>query len=162
MANQSPDTIVIDLDGTLADIDHRLPLIRRSPPNYEAFFAAVGDDRLNGWCRELMRAFRGRYRVVLVSGRPERTRSESEAWLRRQDVPYDDLILVRADGDFRPDDFLKRSWLRQYRPERILFAVDDRQRVVDMWRTEGVVCLQCAAWKEIRRSRQKRPADDLD
>ena len=26
----------------------------------------------------------------------------------------------------------------------VLFAIDDRQQVVDLWRDEGLVCLQCA------------------
>jgi|TARA_R110000823_G_scaffold205986_1_gene336775 hypothetical protein len=28
--------------------------------------------------------------------------------------------------------------------ENILYAVDDRQQVVDMWRSNGITCLQCA------------------
>ena len=61
------------------------------------------------------------------------------------------FVLLRPDGDSTPDQDLKRDWLRGYGKERILFAVDDRQKVVDMWRAEGVVCLQCAAWQEFKR-----------
>lgn len=151
------DTIVIDLDGTLADVRHRLPLIHRDRPDYDAFFAAVGGDGLNAWCRALMKALADDYRVAIVSGRPERTRPETVAWLSRHDVPYHDLFLVRSEQElYTPDQDLKRRWLEGYGRERILFAVDDRQKVVDMWRAEGVVCLQCAAWKEFRRPSSPR------
>jgi hypothetical protein len=31
--------------------------------------------------------------------------------------------------------------------DNILFTVDDRQKVVDFWRANGITCLQCAAGK---------------
>jgi hypothetical protein len=48
--------------------------------------------------------------------------------------------------DFRPDTEIKREILSTLRAQGkdILFAMDDRQSVVDMWRASGVVCLQCA------------------
>jgi hypothetical protein len=147
------DTVVIDLDGTLADVRHRLPLIQRDAPDYDAFFAAVGGDDLHDWCRSLMVALADDYRVVIVSGRPERTRAATEEWLKRHDVPYHELHLVRSERElYTPDQELKRRWLKSYGVERILFAVDDRQKVVNMWRDEGIVCLQCYAWEEYRRS----------
>jgi hypothetical protein len=147
------DTVVIDLDGTLADVSHRLPLIHRDHPDYRSFFARVGGDALNDWCRALIKALADDYRVVLVSGRPESTRDDTVAWLERHGVPYHELHLVRRQGDFTPDHELKRRWLRGYGKDRILFSVDDRQAVVDMWREEGIVCLQCNAWKEFKRRR---------
>lgn len=156
--NPRPDTIVVDIDGTLADISHRVGFIRQTPPDYPAFFAGVGGDRLNRWCAELIRGFHGRYRVLLVSGRPESTRKATARWLRENDVPYDELILVRGHRNFRPDQELKREWLRAYGKDRILFSVDDRQRVVDMWRDEGVVCLQCDAWTEPDKPKARKRA----
>ena len=142
------DTVVVDLDGTLADVSHRLSYVRSRPPDWPAFFARVSNDRLNAWCRDLIRALTPAYRIVIVSGRPMSTFDDTRAWLERNHVPYDDLVLVRAINDHSPDQELKRAWLRSYGKERILFTVDDRQKVVNMWREEGVVCLQCAAWEE--------------
>ena len=39
---------------------------------------------------------------------------------------------------------------------RVLFVVDDRQRVVDMWRAEGITCLQCEAWPEYKRPKKEK------
>jgi hypothetical protein len=153
-----PDSIVVDIDGTLAGISHRLHYIRESPPNYDAFFATVEGDSLHEWCKQLIVAFYGRYRIVLVSGRPHRTLEATKRWLAKHEVPYDELNLVRGDGDFRPDQELKRKWLHGYGKERILFTVDDRQRVVNMWRDEGLVCLQCDAWAEPERPKPRHRA----
>lgn len=150
------DTIVIDLDGTLANLDHRLHYMKTSSPDYRRFFAEVAGDGVNAWCRELARAFYGKFKVVLVSGRPITTLEDTRRWLETFEVPYDELFLLRGDQDYRPDQDLKRNWLHAYGKDRILFTVDDRQKVVDMWRNEGVVCLQCAQWAEFKPEKKKR------
>ena len=64
-------------------------------------------------------------------------------------MTFNALYLLRGEHDkFTPDQDLKRTWLNQFGKEDILFVVDDRQKVVDMWREEGLTCLQCADWEE--------------
>jgi hypothetical protein len=58
-------------------------------------------------------------------------------------VNYHDLIL-RKDRDRRSDTVVKREMLAGIDKSKILFVVEDRSRVVEMWRSEGLVCLQCA------------------
>ena len=52
---------------------------------------------------------------------------------------------MREDKDSRPDSEVKQDILRRLQGQckKILFVVDDRQSVVDMWRANGVTCLQC-------------------
>ena len=82
-------------------------------------------------------------RVVLCSGRPERYRNDTVTWLAREGVRYDEIRL-RADGDRRSDTIAKREMLAGIDRTRVLFIVEDRNSVVQMWRAEGFVCLQCA------------------
>jgi hypothetical protein len=141
----SPTTIIVDLDGTLADVGHRLHHVRGGQrKDWGAFFRAMPLDPLNVWCRELMRAMQSAdYTVAIVTGRPDDYEREIRDWLQKNDVPYDALHMRRA-GDFRPDTVVKKEILdAEFRKEDILFVVDDRQSVVEMWRKEGLVCLQC-------------------
>lgn len=65
---------------------------------------------------------------------------------------------MRAEGDSTPDVVLKRFWLSQaeVRPDLVY---DDRQRVVDMWRAEGVPCFQVVAnWEDAADDRVIPPA----
>jgi hypothetical protein len=64
-------------------------------------------------------------------------------WLEQQGVNYHDLLL-RKDRDRRSDTVVKREMLSGIDRDKILFVVEDRNRVVEMWRAEGLVCLQCA------------------
>lgn len=143
-------TIVIDFDGTLSDLTHRLHFIKGDgPKNWDHFFDSCIYDLRNEWCANLMNSLKqAGYKVLIVSGRPERCRKLSEIWLLQAEIAYDELVLVRKDGNHAPDDLLKEQWLKSYGAENIEFVVDDRQRVVDMWRRNGVVCLQCNAWEE--------------
>jgi predicted kinase len=81
--------------------------------------------------------------VVCVSGRPADYRDVTERWLANNGVPYAALYM-RAAGDRRPDDTVKREILDALRADGWVpkLVVDDRQRVVDMWRAQGLICLQ--------------------
>jgi hypothetical protein len=50
-------------------------------------------------------------------------------------------LLLRKDSDRRADGVVKREMLAAIDKSRILFVVEDRSRVVEMWRSEGLVCL---------------------
>jgi phosphoglycolate phosphatase-like HAD superfamily hydrolase len=136
-------TIIVDLDGTLADVRHRLHYLK-GRKDWKRFFGEMRLDPLNVWCRALMRAMKDAgFTVAIVSGRPGDYADDIREWLRTHDVPYDALHTRRA-GDFRPDDIVKKEILEaHFRKEDILFVVDDRPSVVAMWRREGLVCLQC-------------------
>lgn len=152
----TPDTVVVDLDGTLSDGRARYHLVRGKHRDYAAFHARLGEDPVNEWCKKLIWQMRsdedGHYltRVVLVSARPKSVIKDTGEWLEKHNIYVDEIYLLREDGDSTPDHELKREWLHMYGKSRILFVVDDRQKVVDMWREEGVVCLQCAAWEDDR------------
>jgi len=58
-------------------------------------------------------------------------------------VNYHELVL-RKDEDFIADAVVKRKILRTLDKSKILFVVEDRSRVVERWRSEELVYLQCA------------------
>lgn len=143
------DVIVIDLDGTLANVDHRRHFVQGKHRNYEAFHAALVDDPVNEWCKTIISQFSlCGYLIRLVSARPKSTETATRLWLNKNKIYFDTLDILRPDGDSTPDQELKRAWLKHTGKEDILFVIDDRQKVVNMWREEGLVCLQCDAWDE--------------
>jgi hypothetical protein len=86
------------------------------------------------------------YSIVFVSGRRESTREQTVAWLQQylKDGMWAELYM-RKDGDYRKDSIIKKEIYDEHLSERnILFVLDDRRQVVDMWREQGLVCLQVA------------------
>lgn len=138
--------VIFDLDGTLANIDHRTHFVRGGKRDWKSFFAACADDLAVPHVVETFKAhLDAGHKVRIWSGRSDVVRAETEEWLQNVsgiDPCY--LQHMRADGDNTPDVELKRYWLNQ-EYERPDLVYDDRQRVVDMWRAEGVPCFQVTA-----------------
>ncbi len=92
---------VFDVDGTLADVRHRLHHIARRPKDWDAFFTAARDDPPLETGVALARESARACEVVYVTGRPERCRADTLEWLRCHDVP-DGRLTMRRSGDRRP------------------------------------------------------------
>lgn len=153
----SKNIILFDLDGTIADITHRLKYVQTPIPDWERFFKECVNDVPNEWAWALALAMAGMgKKIVVVSARSQVVLSETQEWFAKhwKDIPHE-LNLIRPDKDYTPDDKLKLAWLNASGiKDRILFVVDDRQRVVDMWRANGLTCLQCNSWPEYKRPKK--------
>lgn len=143
------DIVIFDIDGTLANIDHRRPFVENlnsESQDWKSFLHTwnvikdVPDESISMLAK--MCSFYG-FKVYLASGRPECLRETTELWLKESHIYYDQLFM-RKDGDFRKDDIIKEEFLKEIDKERILFIVDDRKCVVDMWRKHNIKVLQCA------------------
>ena len=139
-------TIIFDIDGTLADLNGRDKFLHNGTKDWESFNAHMDQDLPNTPIIELYRTLYAsqRYEIILVSGRQERFRKVTGTWLTFHNIPFDTL-LMRKNTDIRHDCEVKQDILKslQAQGKEILFTVDDRQSVVDMWRANGITCLQC-------------------
>ncbi len=137
---------IVDIDGTVADINHRLHFIEKYPRDYDGFYDACVDDTPITAVIDLVRALKmDNYYIIFVTGRPDTHRRETGLWLTENFIPYDQL-LMRKGGDYRKDTVIKKEILAIIRAEygEPEFALDDRASVVRMWRDNGVKCLQVA------------------
>lgn len=137
---------IFDIDGTLADLTHRLPHIQKQPKDWDTFFACVGDDApIPHIIKLAIDVALAGAKVVYVSGRSDQCRNETEYWLRCNALP-DGPVFMRKAGDHRPDHQVKVELLAQLRSDGFdpVMAFDDRNSVVKMWRELGVPCAQVA------------------
>ena len=127
--------IICDLDGTLA--------IKGDRDIFD--YSKVGLDKLNKPINKIIRLFfDDGFIVYLMSGRENSCRELTVNWLFKNDVCYD-LLLMRNTGDFRPDNVVKKELFETLIKDRfdVCFVLDDRNKVVDMWRKElNLLCLQ--------------------
>lgn len=77
--------------------------------------------------------------VIVMSGRQEKDRAVTVDWLLTHNIRYDALYM-RSTGDTRKDSVVKQELYETYVEGRynVLFVLDDRQQVVDMWRRLGL------------------------
>jgi hypothetical protein len=136
MTEPLPLAIICDLDGTLAHLNGRSP--------YDASSAL--EDGLNVPVAHIVQTYAAAgTAVILVSGREDKYRRPTEAWLAKHDIPYDALYMRRT-RDFRKDAIIKTEiYNAKIRDQyAVLFVLDDRNQVVEMWRGLGLTCLQVA------------------
>ncbi len=139
-------TVIFDIDGTLADIRHRRGFLDGERPNWKQFNEAMGEDTPNIPVVSLYKTLweSGQYKIEVVTGRNERFRAVTENWFIWNEIPFAN-ITMRPDKDFRADSDLKQEILNGFlsKGHNIAFVVDDRQQVVEMWRRNGITCFQC-------------------
>lgn len=130
------DAIIVDIDGTLAHI----PEGGRSP--YDGH--RVGEDVLDVPIHRIVKDYYDRgVRILITSGRDEKYRAVTFEWLTDNGVNFD-MLIMRPENDTRNDAIVKDELYEQYIAARynVLFVLDDRDRVVDMWRAKGLKTLQ--------------------
>lgn len=130
-----PPAWLVDIDGTLAHMDGRGPFD----------WHRVGEDSCNEAVREVVWALTVRHRIVLLSGRDECCRDETATWLIRHGIDWD-ALLMRPAGDTRKDAVVKLELFREHVAPRynVRGVLDDRDQVVALWRSLGLMCAQVA------------------
>jgi predicted secreted acid phosphatase len=138
------EIVIFDIDGTLADVSARQHHLMKKPKDWDSFFRGIPQDKaIHSMVRLCNILYAFGIKILLCTGRREQDRAETVKWLAQQGVNYHELIL-RRNGDRRGDVIVKREMLAGIDRSKILFVVEDRSGVVEMWRSEGLVCLQCA------------------
>lgn len=144
--------IIVDFDGTLYNSNERQK--RCFPPGGRKDWKRWNDeaetDPPNSWCVQIVHAMRAAGTFpVFVSGRENAFREASVRWLKRnlnlvEGRDYE--LFMRTTNDSRKDSIIKSEIYHGHIEPKydIQFCVDDRQQVVDMWRSLGLTCLQCA------------------
>lgn len=153
--------VICDLDGTLCDLTHRLHYVKNENKKlnrWDLFEKEVGKDGIFDWCKKLVNQMGSNYPIIFCSGRNENAKKDTKDWLLKHGFEFTygkdnsergkhyQHLFMRNRNDFRQDYIIKEIILEFEIKTRytILFSIDDRKQVVDMWRKHGIVCLQCA------------------
>ena len=134
---QLPAAIICDIDGTLAHMNGN-----RGPYEWDK----VCRDSIDRPIADILKTYQyDGARIILLSGRDGVCQKDTEAWLKFYNVKYDELYM-RLPGDSRKDSVVKEEMFNEYVAKyfNVLFVLDDRQQMVDKWRSMGLKCLQVA------------------
>lgn len=142
--------IIYDIDGTVADLSHRKHFLESGKKDWDSFFKNVSQDSVR---METFKMYRtdidmGK-KVIFVSGRPEKTRIDTETWLLDNYFEGYETLLMRQDHDKRPDVEVKQDIYDKYlKKYAITKVVDDRPSVICMWRSNFLNVVDVGDGKE--------------
>lgn len=136
--------VLCDLDGTLADTSHRVHHLMKEPKDWDSWNAGIPEDKPYHHVVTMLRALNMfDYRIIIVTARSEATRPETEHWLKYWRVPYV-AMFMRPVGDLRSDHIIKQEAVlhNDIKLHQVAFVLEDRDKVVAMWREMGLNCFQ--------------------
>lgn len=141
--------ILVDVDGTIADNEHRQHFLRNNPKQWKEYDALMKQDTTHDdiiWLVKTLHSAGCKILIVTArQGRPDIVKT-TKWWLDKVaglEGVYE-KIYHRDGNDYRDDGIVKLELLEQikidgYHPYMVL---DDRNRVVNAWRSVGLRCLQ--------------------
>jgi len=137
---QAAPCVIVDIDGVLADGAHRQHLVQAK--RWNEFFDAAHGDLPIAETAVLLRLLDQDLVVVLLTGRPLRTREATITWLAEHGYRWD-LLVMKDDGDLRRSTLSKQEAVKALREAGFspVLALDDEPGNVAMYREEAIPCL---------------------
>lgn len=134
-------TIVVELDGVLADNSARADLMS---VDWDTWHRACDTDKPNDALIQVLRSLSetGGYEVLIVTGRPARFDKITIDWLNRYNVPADE-ILMRPEMDYRDEVSVKLDLLAEYfgsletALENVVVGFEAKDKIIDGLRLAG-------------------------
>ena len=154
MIKENIKNVVFDIDGTIADCNHRRHFVSNGNNDWDSFKAeTINDTPIEHVCELAKMHVKEGDTVMFVSARNNTERDVTIDQIRNWIGIDDPILFMRGPGDFRPDEIFKRDILEFLRQDDILgqnpdIVYDDRNKVVDMWKSNGVNCIQVVSRQE--------------
>ena len=134
--------VVVDMDGTIADASRReAKFLRRKKKDWPGFFRDMENDPPIKEVLARVHELADSHDIVILTGRPEKYRPQTESWLKKHRVKPAE-VLMRRHGDTRPDYEAKSELMRELIARRkVVMALDDREPVCEQYSALGVKCV---------------------
>jgi FMN phosphatase YigB (HAD superfamily) len=142
-----PTAYIFDVDGTLANVDPYLHLVRGSNRDYDAFHeASIGALPNIEVVEMLNNAVSDQCAILIVTSRKEKYRGLTSMWLANNNIRSHGLFM-RADNDNRPDYEAKKDMLDKItKLWDIVHAVDDNPNVIKLWEDHSIPTTKIGTW----------------
>jgi N-glycosylase/DNA lyase len=157
--------IIVDIDGTIANLDHRLHYIlnedgsqkKAGEKDWEMFGKFISHDNPRKEVIDMIDNLSNPLsNIIFVTGRSERYIDETYSWLEA--VGYEDIQLyMREESDRRDDDVVKKEILNIIKEQgnTITHVFEDRPRVLKMYREElpNAIIVDCGNFNHFKDER---------
>lgn len=144
----SKNIIVVDIDGTVAQVGDRLKYLQQEKKDWDAFYEHCDEDApIEDMVRLVEDFYEWGYHIVFCTGRRESVREKTKEWIKQHlAIGWNYDLLMRKDRDWRHDAEVKPELLFKagISPDVVLFIFEDRASMCKRWRELGFRCFQVA------------------
>ena len=143
---------IIDIDGVVADVRHRLHHVESRPKDWDAFYAAAADDPAHAEGLAVVTRLAADHEVVFVTGRPAWLRAVTQTWLDANGLGAHALHM-RSSRDRAPGRIIKPAVVARLAEGRTVgVVVDDDADVLAAMGEQG--------WPTFHADWERRPAEE--
>lgn len=141
------NAVIVDMDGTLADVSDIRHFVESNPKDFESFHSESVNVPPNSAVVDMVHTFKDNgVDILIVTARKVKWRNHTAMWLAMHGIPSDALFM-RADNDGRPDAQVKQSILNVIRHRwNVIHAIDDNPNVIAVWIANGIDTTTVAGW----------------
>lgn len=142
---------IYDVDGTLANVDPYIHLVRGPNKDYDAFHeASLGALPYFEVLAMLNNTLADGYHILIVTSRMEKWRGLTSLWLAKNKVTSHALFM-RPNSDFRPDYEVKKDILDKISKHwDVIHAVDDNPNVIRLWEDNKISTTKIGTWDGVK------------
>lgn len=153
--------VIVDIDGTVADLTHRLHYIKdKDNKDWENFYDKMTDDTPIAGAAEYIVSelaklvdLDTKLHFIFVTGRRDTHRAQTVEWLEKHcplAAPGYYTLIMRRAGDTRTDVEVKEEiYDIGIAPTRdVVAAFEDRPRIIELWKRKGIPTFKMGNWEE--------------
>ena len=139
--------VIIDIDNTLSIANERFNLATKENGKTNWDFVHSPEnlikDKPNLPMVELAKNYKKNgFEVIILTGRPESTRSITKEWLQKYNILYDKLYMRSwVDNFLKAPVFKKKIYDTEIKND-VFCAYDDDQRIIDVWVELGITAFK--------------------
>ena len=146
------DAVIIDVDGTLADVSSIRHYVRPGQvkgKNFDKFHEESVNCPPNAWVVDMAKEAHNEGKaVIIVTARKHKWRHVTAWFLALNDIPSD-MLIMRNDNDQRKDYDVKKDILSSIRAQgfNVVHAIDDNPAIIRLWEENNIPVTIVPGWK---------------
>ena len=130
--------VICDIDGTVANNDHRQHLLKGFK-TWDLFFKALEKDTpILEVIEYVLKLHSNGKKIVFITGRPERFRKPTLRWLSRY-FDFELNVFMRSNSDIRHKKLVKKDiFTENFNSEQIYIAIENDLDLIGLWKSLGL------------------------
>ena len=134
MNDQKKNIVICDIDGTIANNDHRQHLLKNFK-DWDKFFSQLHLDKpIYEIIDKVIGLNNKGKKIIFITGRPEKYREQTLKWLKNF-FNFNFCLIMRSDDDLRSKVLIKEELFKLHFQQNEVFIVfENDQDLINLWK----------------------------
>lgn len=138
MTQKERDTVICDIDGTIADNSHRQHYLE-GKRDWKSFFEGIENDKpILKILKKIEYLYQDGFQIIFVTGRPEEYRELTQKWLKKY-LNVNFSLFMRKNNDRRDKVQIKKEiFEKNIKGLNIFLVFENDETLCNLWASFGL------------------------